>query len=175
MLNLPEDLLHQGVSVDIQFGEVRPTFGDLYLICGDKHPSFPPLGAFALGSLADLQFEQVDDYFGVRSLSCEGDDVPIWLYPIAKDALVHHHSGPFDAVRMEYNILRNPVRRAAHYLLCIQRFAAFGARVFYRSRGLDLGIPPDLSKLRADIDAIVLHWRAQGIAVGSDQALELDF
>lgn len=175
MADLPEDLLYQGASIDISFAPSRPTFGDLFLICGDKHPKFPPSGKFAFDSLADLQFEQVDDYFGIRSLNDEGDDVPIWLYPLVDGEPVFHHRGPFDGVRLDYNILRNPARRAEHYLKCVLAFAGFGAGIRYRNRDADLGSPPDLSGVRADIDAVVQHWAAQGIEVGSSEALELDF
>src|SRR5689334_20949555 len=67
-------------------------------------------------TLADLQFEQVDDFFGIRSLNDEGADVPIWCYPLVEGEPVYHHPGPFDGVRLDYNILRNPARRAEHYL-----------------------------------------------------------
>lgn len=175
MADLPDEILYQGVSVDIVFGERGPIFGDLFLICGDQHPRFPPSGAYAFDRLADLQFEQVDDYFGVRSLNDEGDDVPIWLYPLIDAEPVDHHPGPFEAVRLDYNILRNPARRADHYLKCIQEFATFGLSVLYRSREVELGRPPNLSRLRADIDAVVRHWANEGIEVGSIDALEMDF
>ena len=126
-MELPEDMLYQGVSVDIAFGEPRPHFGDLFRICGGNHPRFPPTGQFGFERLTDLQFEQVDDYFGVRSVTGEGSDVPIWLYPLVGGQPVHHHRGPFDGVRLEYNILRNPVRRAEHFLRCVEEFAALGA------------------------------------------------
>jgi hypothetical protein len=174
MANLPDDILYEGVSVDFGFSDPGPTFGDLFLISGGRHPRFPPSGAFAFDALTDLQFEQADDYFGVRSLSDEGDDVPIWLYPLVSSEPVHHHPGPFDAVRLDYNILRNPVRRAEHYFKCVERFAAFAANVFYRSRSVELGVPPDLSRLRADIEAVVRHWASAGIVVGSSEALEID-
>lgn len=172
---LPEDLLYQGVGVDIAFADPRPAFGDLFRICGDIHPRFPPTGAFGFEWLADLQFEQVDDYFGVRALSGEGTDVPIWLYPLVGGEPVHHHPGPFDGARLEYNVLRNPVHRAEHFLRCVQEFAALGSRAVYRNRGTALGSPPDLSRLRSDIEAVVRHWAAQGITVGSDDALAMDF
>lgn len=175
MAALPEGLLYQGASIDISFAPARPVFGDLFLICGDKHPKFPPSGKFAFDSLADLQFEQVDDYFGIRSLNDEGDDVPIWLYPLVNGEPVYHHAGPFDGVRLDYSILRNPVRRAEHYLKCVAAFAHFGAATRYRSREVNLGSPPDLSGVRADIEAVVEHWASQGIEVGSTEALELDF
>lgn len=172
--DLDEYLLYQGVSIDISFAASRPAFGDLFLICGDKHPKFPPSGKFAFDSLAELQFEQVDDYFGIRSLNDEGDDVPIWLYPLIKGEPVFHHPGPFDGVRLAYNILRNPARHAEHYLNCVAEFAVFGVGIRYRNRETDLGSPPNLSVVRADIDAVVRHWAAEGIEVGSSQALEMD-
>lgn len=175
MDHLPDVLLYDGASIDIEFGESKPTFGDLYLICGDRHPSFPPTGKFNFDSLSDLQFEQVDDYFGVRGLDDEGDDVPIWLYPLLSGKPVHHHPGPFDGLRLNYNILRNPVRRADHYFNCVSEFATFGAGTVDRCRNRELGSPPDLSDVRADVDAAVRHWASQGIEVGAPEALEIDF
>jgi hypothetical protein len=172
---LPENLLYEGVSVDIAFADPRPSFGDLFRICGDVHPHFPPTGEFGFERLAELQFQQVDDFFGVRSLSDEGTDVPVWLCPLVSGEPVHHHPGPFDGVRLEYNVLRNPVRRAEHFLRCVQEFAALGSGVEYRSRGTALGTPPDLTPLRADIEAVVRHWAKEGITVGSSDALAVDF
>src|SRR5262249_41403455 len=144
---LPKDLVYQGVSVDIAFADPRPAFGDLFRICGDIHPGFPPTGAFGFERLADLQFEQVDDYFEVRALTDEGSEVPIWLSPLVAGEPVHHPPGPFDGVRLEYNVLRNPIRRVEHFLRCVQEFAALGSEAVYRSRGIALGSPPDLSPL----------------------------
>jgi hypothetical protein len=175
MTDLPENLLYQGASVDIAFDAFRPKFGDLFLICGARHPIFPPSGGFAFDKLGDLQFEQIDDFFGVRALHDEGDDVPIWLYPLVNGEPVHHHPGPFDGIRLDYNILRNPVRRAEHYLKCVAAFATFGNGAVYRSREMDLGSPPSFSPVKADIDAVVRQWASQGIEVGSRKALVLDF
>src|SRR5262249_28066861 len=100
--NLPEGLLYQGISVDITFADPRPSFGDLFLICGTPHRRFRPTGNFRFERLADLQFEQVDDYFGIRSLTDEGTDVPVWLYPLVDGEPVDHHHGPFDGVRLDY-------------------------------------------------------------------------
>ena len=175
MADLPEQMLFQGVSIDITFSPSRPLFGDLFLICGYEHPKFPPSGAFAFDSLADLQFEQVDDYFGVRSLNDDGDDVPIWLAPLVNGVPTYHHPGPFDGVRLDYCVLRNPAQRADHYLKCVAGFARFGSSTYYLGRGIELGIPPDLLQVRSDIDAIVRHWASEGIEVGSGKALEMDF
>ena len=172
---LPEEMLCQGVTVDIAFSDPRPSFGDLFLICGATHPEFAPTGEFGFERLADLQFDQVDDYFGVRSLSEEGDDVPVWLYPLVQGEVVDHHPGPFDGVRLSYNVLRNPERRSHHFLRCVQEMGALGAGVEYRSRGVSLGSPPNLTPVKADIAAIIQHWAADGIEVGSDDALAVDF
>ena len=172
---LSEGLLYEGVSVDIAFKEPRPCFGDLFLICGAVHPSFTPTGNFGFEQLAELQFDQVDDYFGVRALTDEGDDVAIWLFPLVGGASVEHHPGPFDGVRLEYNILRNPIRRAEHFLRSVEGFAILGYQVMYRSRHVLLGHPPDLTPLRADIDAVVRHWAEAGIEVGSSEALAVDY
>lgn len=171
--DLPDDLVYQGVRVDVLFADPRPAFGDLYRICGGTHPRFPPTGRFGFDRLDDLQFDQVDDYFGVRSLGGEGDDVVVWLYPLVGGEVVHHHAGPFDGVRLSYCILRHPERRAEHFLRCVQAFSAVGADAVYR--GASLGSPPDLSRVRADIAAVVRRWADAGIVVGSDAALELDF
>jgi hypothetical protein len=171
--DLPERMLYQGVSADIAFGDPRPSFGDLYRVCGDTHPRFPTTGEFGFDRLAELQFEQVDDYFGVRSLTDEGDDVPVWLFPIVGGQVVDHHRGPFDGVRLSYNVLRNPERRADHFLRCVQAFAAFGSGVVYR--GASLGDPPDLTPVRADIAAVVRHWATERVAVGSHDALVIDY
>ena len=82
MADLPEELLYEGVIVDIAFGVPGPMFGDLFLICGYDNPNFPPSGRYAFDTLEDLQFSQVDDYFGVESMADDGDDVVVWLYPL---------------------------------------------------------------------------------------------
>ena len=175
MDDLPENLLYEGVSIDIAFGQARPTFGDLYLICGEQHPRFPPGGAFQFESLAQLQFEQIDDYFGIRALEDEGDDVPIWLYPLIKGNPVHHHPGPFEGLRLDYNILRNPIRRADHYLRCVEAFSSFGVQTTYRNRLATLDTPSALSQVRADIAAVVQYWANRQIVVGTSRALRVDY
>lgn len=172
---LPDSLLYEGVVVDVSFGDRKPMYGDLYRICDDVHPNFPPTGEFGFEGLAELQFSQVDDYFGVRSLSDEGDDVPIWLYPLVAGETVHHHAGPFDGVRLTYSVLRNPSRRAAYYLACLEAFASIGAGARSVSRGLDLGTNPDFASVRDDIDAVIASWRERKVEVGSTDALLIDF
>lgn len=174
MNEIPEGLLYEGLCIDIAFGEPRPMFADLFRICGRTHPNFPPTGDFGFEKLDDLQFDQVDDYFGVRTLSGEGSDVAVWLFPLIGGEPVHHEPGPFDGVRLEYNVLRNPIRRAEYFLDCVKAFAALGAGCHDRARDRPLGLVPDLDLLRRDIDAVARHWAENGITVGSDAAMEID-
>lgn len=83
--------------VDLTFGSVKPGFGDVFLLCGDRHPDFPPTGCFGFDQLANLGIEQVDDYFAV---SADGDPV-VWIFPLVKGQVVAHHPGPFDGIRIE--------------------------------------------------------------------------
>ena len=166
--------LYCGISIDIFFNK-KPSFGDLFLICGESHPNFPPTTSMGFENLSELQFVQVDDYFGVRALIDEGDEVPIWLFPLVNNEMVYHHPGPFDGVRLSYTILRNPIRRAEHYIKCVRDFAALANRVFYKSRKIELGVPPNLSVIREDINSVSDYWASQGITVGSAEALKIDY
>src|SRR5262249_24585638 len=149
--------------------------GDLLLLCGESNARFLPSGKFAFERLSDLQFTQVDDYFGVPSLADDGTDVVVWLYPIVRGEPVERHRGPYDAFRLDFNVLRNPERHQRHYLRCVEEMASYGERVLYRSRGTPLGNPPNLTPLRDDLRGITEQWASQGIAVGSQRALEIDF
>ena len=157
-------LLHEGVTVDIAFDPPGPNFGDLVLICGYDNPNFAPSGDYAFDALNDLQFSQVDDYFGVRSQAPDGDDVVLWLYPLVGGECVHHHPGPFDGLRLQFNVLRNPSRHVDHFLRCVASIAALSNQP-----------PPDRDTIRAEIDAITEHWRRNGVEVGSDDALMIDY
>jgi len=175
MAGINDSMLHEGVSVNVYFAKPLPTFGDLFPICGQEHPRFPPTGNYRFEQFADLQFDQCDDYFGVRNIGEVGDDVAVWLYPLVRNEPVDHHLGPFEGVRLDYNVLRNPAHLAEHYLKSIERFAAIGEKVHYRSRDADLGSPINPEPIKQDIAAITQYWTAQGVIVGSDEALQLDF
>ncbi len=84
-------------QVDLMFESVKPSFGDVFLLCGQEHPSFPPTGDYGFKDLADLGVEQVDDYFAI---CVEGDPV-VWIFPLVGGRVVEHHSGPLDGVRIE--------------------------------------------------------------------------
>jgi hypothetical protein len=173
---IPDNMLYEGLAVDMLFAPPGPHFGDLFQICGVGHPHFPPSGQYHFDRLADLQFSQIDDYFGVQSLADDGDDVVVWLYPLVQGKAVHHNPGPFDGLRLDYSVLRNPARHVAYFLRCVEAFASMPiARVLYASRKIDLGVPPNLAPLNEDIEAISRHWREQGIEPGSHDALTIDY
>jgi hypothetical protein len=83
--------------VDLKFDVEKPSFGDVYLLCGDQHPRFPSTGVFGFEELTDLGIEQVDDYFAI----CADGDPVVWFFPLVKGNVVEHHPGPFDGIRIE--------------------------------------------------------------------------
>jgi len=176
MDELDDEAMHEGVAVDLIFRGDGPTFGDLVVMCGYENPSFPPSGRFDFAAFENLQFTQVDDYFGVQSLSDVGDDVAIWLYPLADGEVVHHHPGPFEGLRLTYCPLRNPPSRGEHFLTVVSRLASeLPVDLFYQTRKLQLPVPDAVEQLRRDIAAIEAHWNQAGIPPGSSAALAIDF
>jgi hypothetical protein len=153
-VEISEKELYEGVSVDYVFIGDKPLFGDLFEVCGYVNPNFPPTGKFKFSDLEGLQFSQVDDYFGVRSLSDEGDDVVVWLYPIVEDEVVHHHPGPFDGMRIDYNVLRNPNHRNAHFIKICQALE---------------------TKLNVSSNLSIEEMKDNNIEQGSDGAMEIDY
>jgi hypothetical protein len=83
-------------QVDLIFTDVKPAFGDVFLLCGFENPAFPPTGDFGFSALADLGIEQVDDFFG---LCVDGDPV-VWIFPLVNGKVVGHHPGPYDGLRV---------------------------------------------------------------------------
>ena len=167
---LPESARYEGLEVILLFKDDGPTFGDLFTICGYENPHYPPPGRFDFLQFEDLQFSQVDDYFGVQTQSRVGDDVSVWLYPLIEGEAMDHHPGPFDGLALGYNILRNPIERSEHFLKCISRLAA-GLPVSATYRGA----PLDLDQIKQDLQDIHASWLAEGITVGSHEALTLDY
>lgn len=101
-----EDAAYEGLTVDLIFRGIRPSFGDVFLLVGEQHPEFPSSGNFRFDRLASLGFQQVDDYFGVPAPTDDGDDVQVWLYPVVDGEAVYHHSGPFSAIRLDHCVFR---------------------------------------------------------------------
>jgi hypothetical protein len=83
--------------VDLMFTTDKPSYGDMFLMCGKPNPQFPPTGPFEFAELADLEIDQVDDFFAV----CVDGEPVIWIYPLFQGNVVAHHPGPFDGIRIE--------------------------------------------------------------------------
>ena len=152
------------LSVTFTFKEKKPGFGDLFEIVGYTNPNFPPSGNFKFGEMDALQFSQVDDYFGVQTISEVGEDVCIWLFPLLGGEIVDHHPGPFTGIKVTYNVLKNPVSRSDHFLKVIKTLEE------------KLDIPPSerLETLGSKIHDIVKYWKLKGIEPGSDSAMEIE-
>ena len=75
---------------------MKPTLGDIFLICGDEHPHFPPTSDYGFAELADLGIEQTDDYFAL----CIDGDPAVWIFPLVRGQVVQHHPGPYDGLRL---------------------------------------------------------------------------
>ena len=160
----------EGISVDLIFETQGPKFGDLFTICGYENPNFPPEGHFNFLQFEALQFSQIDDYFGVQTTSGIGDEVAVWLFPLVDGEVVDHHPGPFDGLRLSYNVLRNPVERSKHSIYVVEELSqSLKVKLNFNSAG------NDLKSLERDIQAIVDFWAGEGIKVGSNAALEIDY
>jgi hypothetical protein len=84
------------ISVTLLFTTSKPTFGDVFLMCGDEHPHFPPTDDYGFAELADLGIEQTDDYFAV----CVDGKPAVWIFPLVRGQVVQHHPGPYDGPRL---------------------------------------------------------------------------
>jgi len=71
-----EVLAHEGIRIDFEFNSDKPTFGDLFLIVGFENPNFLP-NSREFEKLTAFEFEQVDDYFGIKNKTDIGTDVKI--------------------------------------------------------------------------------------------------
>jgi hypothetical protein len=120
-------------------------------------------------SLDRLGFEQVDDYWGVVNDDDDGDDVVVWLYPLRGGAIVDHDALPFDAVRLEFSVLRNPVAHVKTFVSLVEDLSKV-----LGTPGTINGRAVSAAQLVAEADAIIARLRAEGIEPGSDDALELE-
>ena len=166
--------VYEGVDIDLLFDGEQPYFEDLFfMLRGDTDPDMPVDEHFNIIELVDLGFDQVDDYWGIRSSDL---GVMIWLYPLIGDEEVYHEDGPFTGIRLDYSILRNPTRHIPIFLHAVAAFAqVLKMRAIYRLRETDLGSPPDLTIVESDINQIVAYWREKGIEPGSGEARDMRY
>ena len=176
MESILENAVYEGIEIDLNFISEKPGFGDLFLICGYAHPDRPPSGKFQFEKLADLNFEQIDDYFGKRDTKTDASAEIVWFYPLVGDEYVYHHPGPFTGLRLSYNILRNPIQHITIFREVVLQFAQYlDVECIYRLRKLSLGQPPQMSIVENDINQIVKYWEERGITPGSEVALRKDY
>ena len=103
-----------GQEVDLLFTTLKPTFGDVFLICGIDHPRFPPTNDYGFAELADLGIKQTDDYFAL----CVDGDPAVWIFPLVRGQVVEHHPGPYDGLRL---VADDPQYRKL-WAKCVARF-----------------------------------------------------
>lgn len=166
-----EAIAFEGVSIDFQFESNNPTFGELFLIVGSENPNFPPQNR-GFENLSQLDFEQVDDYFGIRNNTEKGDDIKIWLMPIVNGQEVHHHEGPFDAVRITYVVVRNTVDTKDLFEKIFQEFQSnLDAKPFFNGKEVT-----DFSDIEKVISIAVEYCRNDlKVKPGSEEAMMLDW
>ncbi len=107
-------------QVDLMFTDVKPCFGDVFLLCGFENPGFPPAGDYGFAELADLGIEQVDDYFAL----CVDGDPAVWIFPLVQGQVVEHHPGPYDGLRLT----ADDGRHKKLWSKCVARFES-GLRI----------------------------------------------
>lgn len=171
--SLPK-IVFDEIEVDLRFEGEKPIFADLLQICSGETANWRSTGRFNFQQLRDLGFDQVDDYYAVRSSEDKGGFELVWLYPLVGSLEVYHHPGPYDGLRLHYTILRNPASKIEIFLRVVRRFMeVLPVKVIYRQRGLELGNITDLNMIEADMRQAVAYWRARGIEPGSKAALLL--
>ena len=110
----PKKVRPSKYEIDLLFRDPKPTFGDLFALCGRVHPDFPPTGNFPFAELASLGIEQTDDYFAI----CRRGEPAIWIFPLVKGRVVEHHRGPYDGLRLK---LDRPSQKGS-WETCVIRF-----------------------------------------------------
>ena len=148
--------------IDVMFtGPQRPSFGDVLLLCGDDNPNFPPTDP-RWRSLDHLRFEQVDDYFAV--LDENTDEPVIWLYPLARGSVVHHHPGPFEGLRLHYDPELDSSGLVARFVDVVECLASLlPAQVLWGHQREPIGPPIATDALAARVQRFVDTgaWRSQ--------------
>ena len=166
-----EELAFEGISIDFKFKNDKPTFGDLFLICGYDNPNFPA-NSNEFEKLSELKFEQVDDYFGIRNLTEIGDDVLVWLFPIINDEEVYHNKGPFDAIRINYVVIRNEKTKIK---LVEDIYNSFNEHldvdIYFEGNKID-----DYSAINKKLTEVIDYCDKElKVEPGSDKAMELEW
>ncbi|HEY0272810.1 MAG TPA: hypothetical protein VGC22_06465 [Chitinophaga sp.] len=162
--------MDEDILIDFKFKQDKPGLGDVFLITGTEHPKYPAKTR-NFEQLAHLGFEQLDDFFGILNEEESGDDVIVWLFPMIRGEEALQHAGPFDAVRLSYDALRNVPGKSAEVLQeCYDLLREnFDVQVLLNGQPI-ASFEPVADK----IAQVVNHWRAEGIEPGSEAALLLE-
>lgn len=166
-----EELAFEGINIDFKFKNDKPTFGDLFLICGYGNPN-SPANSDEFKELSEIGFTQIDDYFGVKNQTENGDDVLVWLFPIINREVVHHNEGPFDAIRINYIVVRNEKKNTK---LIEDIFKSFkdnlNVEIYFENTQID-----DFSTIRNKLIEVFEYCEKElNVEPGSDKALELEW
>lgn len=160
-----------GVQIVFKFQGEKPSFGDLFLMTGDEHPDFSPTNE-VFSCLEAFEFTQVDDFFGIENPNLdEGGDVIVWLFPQVDDEDVYHHDGPFDAIKLSYDVVRNAV---GHQSLLESIFNTLNENlkvdIYFQGEAIH-----NFELVKTFIDEAVQYCQEElGVEPGSDEALMLD-
>lgn len=111
--------VYQGITIDFSFSEKskRAYFGDLLELCHTATASYNRGYAYTFDDWPTLALSQIDDYFGF--ILDDDNESIIWLYPISNHQVVDHSNGPFDGIRLEYNVLQLPINSKKVFLAII--------------------------------------------------------
>jgi hypothetical protein len=120
---------------------------------------------------ARLGFEQIDDYYGIPATSENGDDVIVWLFPVVAGEVVTHSEGPFDGVRLVFNVLRNTPENSILFLRCFSHFFNISKSINYNGNDISKQKSDAIRTVEFDISEITSYWKNKGIIVGSEKAL----
>ena len=160
-----------GIDIDFKFTNKQPSFGELFLIVGYENPNFPPESR-EFENLNHLGFEQVDDYFGIKNQSEIGSDIKLWLHPLVSGEEVHHHSGPFDALRLRYCVRENQPNTV---VLFEQIYNEFNSKLEVNPTYSN-NIIPNFDQIKEDVNKTIEFCRNElKVEPGSSEALQLDW
>lgn len=166
-----ETLIFEGINIDFNFNSDKPNFGDLFLIVGFENPNFSPSNT-KFEKFNQLGFTQVDDYFGIKNESDFGDDIKLWLFPIKKGKVVYHNNGPFDAIRINFSVLRNGIETSELLKKVFNSFKQnLDVNILFNGKEIQ-----DYAVVEKKLNEIIDYCRNRlKVEPGSKKALYLDY
>ncbi|MFY0254873.1 hypothetical protein ACDQ55_13070 [Chitinophaga sp. 30R24] len=162
--------MENDILIDFKFtGRDKPRFSELFLITGQEHPKFPARNKI-FAQLEPLGFEQLEDFFGILNGEETGDDVLVWLFPMINGEEALQSSGPFDAIRLSYSVLRND---PANISLLQECFDAI-LQLPDITADFDNNTIKDFAPIQQKADEIIAYWRQNQVEPGSAQSLLIE-